>query len=212
VAARDLAVVVAGGPAGGFARADVPATPGCVVAADGGLDHALALGLAVDVVVGDLDSVTPGALAAAEAAGTRVERHAPNKDRTDLELALDAVLARGAGRVLVLGGVAGRFDHVLANALVLASPAYAGMEVDAVLGGARVAVVRDRRALRGRRGDLLSLLPAHGPARGVRTHGLAYVLADEDLAPGSTRGVSNVFAAATATVALRDGVLLAVSP
>ena len=60
-----------------------------VVAADGGLLRARGLGLTVDVVVGDLDSVTPEALAAAEAAGARVVRHPQAKDATDLELALD---------------------------------------------------------------------------------------------------------------------------
>ena len=51
-----------------------------VVAADGGLDRARALGLEVDVVVGDLDSVTAEALEAAEAGGTRVVRHPRAKD------------------------------------------------------------------------------------------------------------------------------------
>ena len=60
-----------------------------VVAADGGLHRARALGLDVEVVVGDLDSVTPEALAAAEAAGARVVRYPRAKDATDLELALD---------------------------------------------------------------------------------------------------------------------------
>ena len=58
----------------------------------------------------------------------------------------------------------------------------------------------------------MSLLPAHGPARGVRTTGLLYPLAEEDLDEGSTRGVSNEFAQPVATVTLAAGVLLAVQP
>lgn len=180
-----------------------------MLAADGGVERALALGVEVDVVVGDLDSVDR---ALVDATGARLDLHGRNKDRTDLELALDAALAAGARRVLVIGGAGGRVDHELANLLLLASPVYAGMEVDALLGGARIAVVRDRRTLAGRPGDLLSLLPVHGAALGVRTEGLGYVLEGEDLHPGSTRGVSNVLAEATATVALRSGTLLAVQP
>ena len=52
------------------------------------------LGLTVDLLVGDLDSVSATGLAAAEAAGTAVERHPPAKDATDTELAIAAALAR----------------------------------------------------------------------------------------------------------------------
>ena len=90
-----------------------------VVAADGGLLRARALGLDVDVVVGDLDSVTPEALAAAEAAGARVVRHPPAKDATDLELALDEAAALGASRVLVVASAEGRLDHLLGLLLLL---------------------------------------------------------------------------------------------
>jgi thiamine pyrophosphokinase len=58
----------------------------------------------------------------------------------------------------------------------------------------------------------VSLLPVHGPARGVTTEGLLYPLAGEDLEPGTTRGVSNEMTAAEALVRVRDGVLLAVRP
>jgi thiamine pyrophosphokinase len=46
----------------------------------------------------------------------------------------------------------------------------------------------------------------------VVTDGLVYPLHGETLAPGSTRGVSNVFAATEARVALTSGVLLVVRP
>src|SRR5689334_18888700 len=92
-----------------------------VIAADSGLDHALALGFRADVVVGDLDSVTPDALAHARADGAEVELHPAEKDETDLELALRRAVALGMRRVTVIGGGGGRHDHLLANALVLGS-------------------------------------------------------------------------------------------
>ena len=97
------------------------AVPGAatVIAADGGLDRATALGLEVDVVVGDLDSVSAGALAAAEAAGARVVRHPVAKDATDLELALDEAVRIGARRVLVVASAEGRLDHLLGSLLLL---------------------------------------------------------------------------------------------
>ena len=113
-----------------------------VVAADGGLLRARALGLDVDVVVGDLDSATPEALAAAETAGARVVRHPPAKDATDLELALDEAAALGASRVLVVASAEGRLDHLLGSLLLLAADRYAALELDALVGEALVHVVR----------------------------------------------------------------------
>jgi thiamine pyrophosphokinase len=183
-----------------------------VIAADRGVDHALALGLSVDLAIGDFDSVSDAGLAAVREAGGAEQAHPRDKDATDLELALDAARDLGARRVLVLGGGGGRLDHLLASALLLARPAYAALQVDAVLGGTRIAVVRDRRVLDGQAGDLVTLLPLGGPARGVRTEGLRYPLAGENLEPGSTRGVSNVLLGDRASVSVREGVVLAVQP
>jgi thiamine pyrophosphokinase len=183
-----------------------------VVAADSGLAGARALGLAVDVVVGDMDSVDPALVAAAEAAGTVVERHPAAKDATDLDLALDAALARGAERLVVVTGTGDRFDHALALSLSLAADRLAAVAVEAWIGPAHLWVVRDRLAFGGPPGMLMSLVPAHGPARGVTTAGLLYPLRGEDLEPGTTRGVSNELVAPEATVELREGVLLVVTP
>jgi thiamine pyrophosphokinase len=206
------AIVFAGGdrPATSALR-DLPANA-LVLAADSGLDHARALGVAVDVVVGDLDSVDPDVLTAARLAGTTIERHPADKDSTDLELALLAARDRGAGEIVVVGGHGGRVDHFLANALLLAAPALADVHVRARFGDAEVVVVRDRADLTAAPGSLCSLLAVDGPADGVRTEGLRFPLAGETLFPTSTRGVSNELVASSAVVSLDRGLLLAILP
>jgi thiamine pyrophosphokinase len=183
-----------------------------VIGADAGAELALAGGLRPDLAVGDFDSITPAGLAALERAGVELERHPVAKDETDLELALEAALRRGPERILVVADAGGRLDHLLGGLLVLAAERYAAVRVDAQLGPAAVHVVRGERTLRGEPGELVSLFAVAGPAEGVTTEGLAYPLAGETLRPGSTRGVSNAFAAAEARVAVERGVLLAVRP
>ncbi len=207
-----IVVVVAGGPAP--VREAVLAVPAgaIVIAADGGLAHAWALGIEVSLVVGDLDSVSPDDVAAAESNGIPVERYPRDKDATDLELALDAALARRPAQILVVAGEGGRLDHLLATLLLLGAEKYAGVELDAWIGQARVHVVRGARSFEGTPGELLTLVALHAPAEGIRTDGLLYPLAGETLEPGSSRGVSNVFAAERAEVSVESGVVLAVRP
>ena len=183
-----------------------------VLAADGGVAHARSLGLPVATIVGDLDSAAPEDLEEAVAAGARVERHPTDKDATDLELTLDAALELEPARVVVLADDGGRLDHLLSALLLLGSPKYARIRLDAQVGPALVHVIRDERELAGEPGELVSLLALHGPAAGVRTDGLAYPLDGETLQAASSRGVSNVFAGREARVSVERGVLLAVRP
>ena len=186
-----------------------------MIAADSGLEHAAALGLAVDVLVGDLDSVSASALEAAEAAGVRVERHPVDKEATDLELALDYALALGATRVTVVSGGGGsRLDHHLAELVLLAAERFAPLRIDARIAGARAVPVHagDGVSLVGQPGAVLTLLALGGPAVGVTTDGLRWPLRAETLQPGSTRGVSNEIVSGPVHVRLSAGSLLVVGP
>ena len=207
-------IVVAGGDR------DLDAVPqlwsdALVIGADSGIDFAHALGLGVDVAVGDMDSVSPDGLRRAEAEGARVERHPAEKDKTDLELALDAAQQSGATDLLVVGAGGGRLDHLLANVLVLASPRWAPCRITAIAGTARLRVVRGGEppaSLEGNPGELLTLLAVGGEARGITTSGLRYALDREPLVAGTSRGVSNVVESTPVTIELEDGTLLAVFP
>ena len=210
-----VAVVFAGsGLAAPALRERLP-TGTRVIAADSGLGVADALGVHVDLLVGDLDSADPALVAAAIASGTTVERHPAEKDATDLELAFDAALARGARRIVLVDGGGDRLDHLLGNLLLLASPALAGVEVEAFCGSARVTVARGGEppvSIGGAPGCFVTLLAIGRPARGIVTEGLRYPLRDEELAPGTTRGVSNELVGRSATVGLAAGTLLVVQP
>jgi thiamine pyrophosphokinase len=203
------AIVLAGGePVAPGDRHGLPAAA-CVIAADSGLHQAGILGLDVDVVVGDFDSADPAEVDRAVAAGAATVRHPVAKDATDLDLALREARARGARRVIVLGGAGGRLDHLLGNALLLAAHS-ADLAVEWWTGGARTVAVRDRIDLSGRTGDTVSLLPIGGAAVGITTAGLRWSLTGETLTPGSTRGLSNELVAATASVTVDDGVLFVI--
>jgi len=179
-----------------------------VIAADSGFDHAHRLGVKVDLLVGDLDSISPAGLGIAG----EIEQHPTDKNATDLAIALDAASRRNPKAVIVVGGSGGRIDHFLANAALLTSPDYASLDLTWLPGDAVIHVVRNRIELSGSPGDVVSLLPYGGPARGVTTDGLRWPLTNAELAPGTSLGVSNQLIAARATVELIEGVLLTIQP
>lgn len=207
-----LVIVVPGGEPVERAQVADLAGGAPVIAADSGIDRALDLGLTVTVAVGDFDSVTPAGLAAVEAAGAQVERHPAEKDHTDLDLALRRAVELGARRVVVVGGHGGRADHHLANVLLLTAERFAGMQIEARFGAARLHVVRAALELTGDIGDIVTLLAVPVAAEGVTTTGLRYPLHDATLEPASSRGVSNELSAPAATVRVRRGTLLVVLP
>lgn len=209
------AVVVVGGALPDARVAARLGTPDLVVAADSGYDHARRLGLVVDVLVGDLDSISAVGLEHARATGVRIERHEPDKDATDTELALALAVASGAARItLVAGATSDRFDHSLAVVFALGHPMLAGRTVDAWFGATAVHALHGptRRALSTRPGEVVSLLPVGGDATGIVTGGLRYPLHAERLGATSSRGVSNESLGTEATVALDTGCLLVIQP
>jgi len=210
-------VVVAGGER--VAPGLVAALPGAarVVAADAGVDLAGCLGWRVDVAVGDFDSITAATQHGLAASGVDVRRHPIDKDATDLELALEVAdqLALDGGvepcRVLVLGLEGGRPDHALANLLVASAPRFGRLDVELVLAQGRAWVVRDELTGTATAGDLLSLVPVHGPAT-VSVSGVRWPLDRSSLPAGTTRGVSNVAVGGPLRVTVHDGTVLCITP
>src|SRR5262245_34957450 len=84
-----------------------------VIAADSGMRHAAALGLAPELWLGDFDSASEPLLAAHDDVPRLVFPAA--KSMTDGELAIEEALRRGATGLVLVGGFGGRTDHAMAH-------------------------------------------------------------------------------------------------
>lgn len=180
-----------------------------ILGADGGAARALAWGLTPQVVIGDMDSLPEQDRAVLEDRGCKFVEHPRAKDETDLELALVYAVKQGAREIVIFGALGGRLDHTLANVLLLALPSLQGVETRIVDGDQEALLLRSGGAatLHGSQGDLVSLLPLAGDARGVTTTGLAWPLEGDTLRLGFSRGVSNEMTGDAARIALQDGLL-----
>ncbi len=184
-----------------------------IVAADGGTLALERWGVAPHAIVGDLDSLGLERARAYEAQGVKVLSFSTEKDESDLELAIAYAMRASADDILLLGIFGGeRFDHELANTLLLASEAYRGRRLRAVHGNvtARALHGGERIELVGEPGDGITLLAVRDDAEGVRTQGLRYALAGETLPFGAARGLSNVVMSKPASVGCDRGVLLVI--
>lgn len=183
-----------------------------LVAVDGGMRYATLLGRLPDVIIGDLDSIDPLALSALEAEGTEMLVFEPQKDFTDLELAVREVVARGFNEILLAFGLGGRLDHTLGNLglLSFARDLSEALTVYFDDGTTRVYLVKDTLSLDLDPHDIISLIPWRGDVIVEETQHLAYPLSYETLTYGSTRGISNVALAKTILVSVAKGELLLV--
>jgi len=181
-----------------------------LIAADGGLRLLQALGLVPDVLIGDLDSLPEGILPGLRHLSIQVLRHPPEKNETDLELALQWAVNHGFRTVRIVGALGGRVDHTLANLFLLTAPHLGECDVRIDDGTQEIFVISGTQRILGRSGDRISLLPLRDDAHGVTTENLQYPLQGETLKAYQTRGVSNVMTGNEAVVSLTGGMLLCV--
>ncbi len=208
-----LTVILANGDlADTFDLSDILTRSGLVIAVDGGANHCRRLGIIPDVLIGDLDSIDPDVLTEFQEKAVAIDRHSPRKDATDLELALDLAVTKGATEVWLFGGLGGRWDMSIANVMLLAGDKYKALKFTIPGPGCLMHILRpgETFTLHGVPGRQVSLLPLHGDVHGLTLHGFEYPLANATLLFGSTQGISNVQQDPEATVHFCGGVLLCI--
>jgi thiamine pyrophosphokinase len=187
-----------------------------IIAADGGLDHALAAGLRPALLIGDLDSISAAGLEWAYE-HAEVVPYDTDKGETDTELALAHAAMLQPARLLLVAGRAPRerLDHLVTTLGTLGSPQLAAIDaLGAWWGDERLHVVHGPGTveLDIAPGTTFSVVAMHGPCRGVTIEGARWPLVDHALAPLVGLGVSNEAIAAPVSVAVATGVLTVVIP
>ena len=191
-----------------------------VIAADGGLDHARALGVRVHVVVGDFDSLTgvpPRAAGdAADSVGDTVVLP-PQKDDPDLLSALKIGWTHGMREFHVYGGLGGRVDHSLSGVILMALLAShggigflhgAGTVVTAITDGRLSFAAHDVAP-----GRMVSVFSHSDISHDVNEPGLKYRLEHGTLTNTMVQGVSNEFLPGVpASIDVRRGTLIVTFP
>lgn len=172
------------------------------IAADGGYDTAKKLGDKIDILVGDLDSIAGDIPESIELIKVPAE-----KDFSDLQLAIDVSLKKGANEIVIIGGLSGRLDHTLANLALL--PNLAAMRVHAHIndGFNRVQYLNSTSTLIARSHyKYLSLIPISEKLRGVSIEGCKYPLQNATLTKHDpTLAISNEIEGNCALISVRRG-------
>lgn len=181
-----------------------------LIAADGGARQLAALGLLPSVIIGDLDSLSADEVDRFRSQGVEIRRYPPEKDETDLELALNYALGRGFEKILVVGALGGRLDQTLGNIGLLAQEICLEKDVRLDDGQCEVFFIRSQAEIEGKPGEAVSFVAWGNPVMGVSTCGLRYPLKGETLYPERTRSISNEMLEGTASLVLTGGLLLCI--
>lgn len=175
-----------------------------VIAADGGLDALENAGVSADLVVGDFDSL------GRVPEGANVIKTPAEKDDTDTMLAVKIALEQGCEKILIYGGMGGRFAHSIANLQTLQYIANRGAR-GFLIGDSVCTVIKDDciafdQSFRG----YISVFAVGGMAEGVDLKGLKYPLENHTLTTDFPLGVSNEFTGGKASVSVGSGSLLVI--
>jgi thiamine pyrophosphokinase len=182
-----------------------------IVCADGAAQILLKSNHPPTVIVGDMDSLKPDAYKWADALDIPMERHKPDKDQTDGELALDKALGLGAKSILILGGHGGRSAMFLGNLKLLRRCHDQGIEASMVGRGESIRYVGagQEQVWTGRAGATLNLLSVDDDAK-VTLEGTAFDLTEQVLGRKQAKGLSNKIMKDAAKLRVHSGVVLAV--
>ncbi len=180
-----------------------------VICVNGGTAHALAIGLEPDLVLGDLDSLSAADRQAIGRFNTRFDEFPAQKEKSDLELAIERAVAMKPREILIIGALGGkRVEHLFINLLLLAIPLRHLIPASIIDETTLIRLIDRYAVVKGSPGDYLSLFALKQEATGVTTSGLKYPLTAENLSFSSTRGLSNELISSEATIEVEDGLIL----
>jgi thiamine pyrophosphokinase len=172
------------------------------IAADSGYQLACRLGQKVDILVGDMDS-----LGISVPEGTmEVHRLPTEKDLTDVQVAVELAVGRGADEIIIVSSLSGRLDHTLSTLAILEDMRGRGIHAYVTDGQNRARFIRSTSTLIARsQYRYLSLIAADETVKGVSVEGCKYPLKKATLCRRVQFAVSNEITGNVALISVKKG-------
>lgn len=173
--------------------------------ADGGADIALKFGIIPQIVVGDMDSISPASRRKLETM-TRFIEFPAEKDKSDGELLLEMLCIDGYTDIHIFAATGGRMDQTLFNTQLLQRfPSCRIITQDE-----EIFSVQSGATIQQRKGWQASIIPVTPVVNDLSTSGFKFNLKLATITYGSTLTLSNVIISNDAKVTYRQGSLLIV--
>ncbi|MBI4044602.1 MAG: thiamine diphosphokinase [Candidatus Diapherotrites archaeon] len=178
-----------------------------LIAVDGGANKLVKTHFQPAVIIGDMDSIT-------KSAGKKF-RHAQfirfprEKDKVDLELALDYCAEKKFREILILGALGSRADMTLTNFFLLTRIPQK-IRARIIHENQEIYLAPKKSIISGVPGEKISFFPIRGDVGGLTLEGFKYGVKNQALVFGTGRGLSNEFKGKKAKITFKSGILLCV--
>ncbi|WP_223588567.1 thiamine diphosphokinase [Neobacillus bataviensis] len=184
------------------------------VGVDRGVFHLLKCNISPVIAFGDFDSVSPEELQFIESKVEELKRFKPEKDETDMELALNWALEQNPEKIRIFGATGGRLDHLFANVQLLLNPLRAKKTVDICL------IDRNNLLFLKEPGTYtikkmnaekyISFVPLTLTVSGITLEGFKFPLKNQHISLGSTLCISNELISDYGTFSFSEGILIVI--
>lgn len=177
-----------------------------IFCADGGLKYALDLNIFPLEVWGDFDSIDDSLLEKAKKNGSKIVSFDKRKDFTDGELIISEISKRNFEKIVVLGGLGGRTDHLLTNLNLL----FKFENVFFIDEKETIFKVDYHTEIKNEKGKTISFIPMSDTVEGLTLKGFEYPANNFTVKRGDSLCTSNVIKDNTATVNFNFGKLIGI--
>lgn len=182
------------------------------VGVDRGVFTLLEKGIEPHVAFGDFDSVSPVEWDAISSRVEEVNRFRPEKDETDLELALNWAAEQGPEEITIYGATGGRLDHFMGNVQLLLKDEIQGITVRLVDSLNEMFIIRPGEHVveASPRYTYISFIPISPAVKGLTLSGFKYPLTNRNIFWGSTLCISNELIQSHGTFSFSDGIIMVI--
>ncbi len=181
-----------------------------VIGVDRGAHWLITKGIVPDLAIGDFDSVNDGEFEMIKKSVKVVKKFPPEKDFSDLELAVDEATKLNPRSIAIYGATGGRLDHFFTAAFLLKKILAAKIPAKLIDEDHEILLVDKKSSFeKSKKIKYFSIFP-FSPICRVSLKGFKYNLSEKTLRFGDTIGLSNEIKSGKAEIDVANGTLLIV--